>query len=269
MADLLNKIIAHKRGEVQRRMAAVSLQEIRADAADAAAPRGFVRALEQARAQDRPGIIAEIKKASPSRGLLRADFDAATLAENFAAHDATCLSVLTDENYFHGGAADLVAARAACELPVLRKDFIVGPYQVFESRALGADAILLICAALDDATLRELIALADEVNLDVLVETHTAEEFARALELPCKLIGVNNRDLRTFETKLETTLELLARPPRNATLTERIIVTESGVHTRADVTRLRRHGAGAFLVGEALMRAENPGAQLQTMFAAE
>ena len=206
-------------------------------------------------------VIAEIKKASPSKGVIRPDFDPEQIARSYAAGGATCLSVLTDEAFFQGADHYLKAARRACALPVLRKDFIIDAYQVWEARAIGADCVLLIVAALDDAQLSDLSGLALDLGMDVLVEVHDAGELTRALALPLPLIGINNRDLRSFETRLETTIELLASIPE-----ERIVVTESGIHQPADVHYLRRHGVHAFLVGEAFMRAEDPGARLAQLF---
>ena len=223
--------------------------------------RGFAAAIARDLAAGRAAVIAEIKRASPSRGVIRADFDAARLARDYADHGATALSVLTDSAFFQGANRDLVEARAACALPVLRKDFVIDAYQLFESRALGADAVLLIAAALDDSRLQRLAELAAELQLDALVEVHDAAELARALRLPAKLIGINNRNLRTFETRLDTTLELLDAIPD-----DRIVVTESGIAARADVARMRAAGVHAFLVGESLMRAPRPGEKLQELF---
>jgi indole-3-glycerol phosphate synthase len=206
-------------------------------------------------------VIAEIKKASPSRGVLRAQFDPAAIATDYARGGAACLSVLTDVDFFQGSDDYLQQARAACRLPVLRKDFVIDPYQVYEARALGADCILLIVAALDDAALSDLLLLAGELQLDALVEVHDAEEMRRALATPATLIGVNNRNLRTFETSLDTTFDLMKGFP-----SDRLLVTESGVHTRADVDTLRRHGVHAFLVGEAFMKAADPGEKLSELF---
>ncbi len=202
-------------------------------------------------------MIAEIKKASPSKGLLRADFRPADIAQSYERHGATCLSVLTDEDFFQGSDEYLQQARAACALPVLRKDFTMDAYQVYEARALGADAILLIVAALGDTPLRELAELAAELGMDVLVEVHDAAELERALALPTPLIGINNRDLRTFHTSLETTLDLLGKIPA-----DRVVVTESGIHAPADVARMRARGVNVFLVGEAFMKADDPGGKL-------
>lgn len=260
MADLLGEIIDHKLREVASRARTISLDAARA----APPPRGFIQAITAQMKTGEAACIAEIKKTSPSRGLLRTDFDAAVIAKNYAAHGATCLSVLTDEKYFHGSANDLIAAKSVCDIPVLRKDFVVCEYQIIESRALGADAILLIVAALDDSKLNSFFALANELNLDVLVEVHSHEDLQRALNLQCKLIGINNRNLHTFETKLETSLELLNA--YDEALHGRIIVSESGVHSRDDIKKLRTAGVNAFLIGEALMRAANPGEKLKSLF---
>ena len=261
MSDILNKILRRKAEEVAARRAQVPLAELARRIEAAAAPRGFVAAIERRIAGGQAAVIAEIKKASPSKGLLRADFRPAEIAQSYARAGAACLSVLTDIDFFQGADEYLRAARAACALPVLRKDFTVDPYQVHEARALGADAILLIVAALDDAVLGELAGLAGSLGLDVLVEVHDATELERALRLGTTLIGINNRNLRTFETRLETTLDLLARIPA-----DRIVVTESGIHTPADVARMRAAGVHAFLVGEAFMRAPDPGARLAELF---
>jgi indole-3-glycerol phosphate synthase len=227
----------------------------------ASAPRGFVAAIERRIAQGGAAVIAEIKKASPSQGVIRADFRPAEIARSYEHGGATCLSVLTDVDFFQGADAYLQAARAACALPVLRKDFVIDPYQVYEARALGADCILLIVSALDDAALRELAEVAASLNMDVLVEVHDGEELARALSLPVRLVGINNRNLRTFETSLDTTLNLLGKISG-----DRIVVTESAIHTAQDVALMRSHGVNAFLVGEAFMRAEEPGAELAKLF---
>lgn len=260
--DILQKILARKVEEVAARAARVPLNEIRQRAAAADAPRGFVAALERTIADGQAGVIAEIKKASPSKGLLREHFDPPAIARSYAAGGAACLSVLTDVDFFQGSDQYLRQARSACALPVLRKDFTVDPYQIYEARALGADCILLIVAALGDAMLMELAGLTAELGMDALVEVHDAEELDRALHLPCRLVGINNRNLRTFETRLDTTLNLLKGIPAG-----RLVVTESGIHTREDVALMRGHGVHAFLVGEAFMKADDPGRKLAEMFA--
>jgi indole-3-glycerol phosphate synthase len=260
-SDILEKILRRKAEEIAERRARVPRAELTRRAALAPPVRGFVEAIEQRIAQGQPAVIAEIKKASPSKGLLRADFRPAEVAKSYAAAGAACLSVLTDADFFQGADEYLQQARAACALPVLRKDFTIDPYQVDEARALGADCILLIVAALDDVALGELAGTAQHLGMDVLVEVHDGEELDRALGLNTALIGINNRNLRTFETRLETTLELLDRVPN-----DRIVVTESGFHTPADVVRMRAAGVHAFLVGEAFMRAPDPGRKLAELF---
>jgi len=260
--DILRRILARKAEEVAARRAALNEREIAARAADASPARGFRAALDAAIGAGRAAVIAEVKKASPSKGVMRPEFFPAAIATSYAAGGAACLSVLTDVDFFQGADAYLQEARAACDLPVLRKDFVIDAYQVTEARALGADCVLLIVAALDDARLRAFGALAQELGMDVLVEAHDAAELERALRVPGGLIGINNRNLRTFETTLDTTLHLRARVPA-----ERLLVTESGVHTRDDVARLRGAGIHAFLVGEAFMRAPDPGMELERLFA--
>jgi indole-3-glycerol phosphate synthase len=262
MSDLLKKILARKVEEIRDRSARVSLGELSSRAADQPPTRGFTTALESKIEEGLPAVIAEIKKASPSKGVMRADFDPAAIARSYEANGAACLSVLTDADFFHGSEAFLDAARGACGLPVLRKDFILDPYQVYEARAIGADCILLIVAALGDATLLELTLLAAELDLDVLVEVHDEEELERALAIPAPLIGVNNRDLHTFETSLDTSMRLAAQIPY-----DRLMVSESGIRTPDDVARLRAEGIEAFLVGETFMRAPDPGAELARLFA--
>jgi indole-3-glycerol phosphate synthase len=261
--DILKKIVARKREEIADRSASVPLEALRERLADADATRGFAAAIAAKIAAGRAGVIAEIKKASPSKGVLREDFRPAEIAKSYAAHGAACLSVLTDVDFFQGADAYLQEARAACRLPVIRKDFIIDPYQVYEARAMGADCILLIVACLDDGQLRSLNDLAHELGMDVLIEVHDAAELERALEVGNRLIGINNRNLRTFEVSLDTTLALLERIPD-----DRLVVTESGIHTPADVRLMRDHGVHAFLVGEAFMRAEDPGSKLAELFAA-
>jgi indole-3-glycerol phosphate synthase len=259
--DILRKILARKAEEITERARRTPLEEMKKHLVHAPAPRGFLKAIRSRIATGLPAVIAEIKKASPSKGLLRADFRPAEIAQSYERHGATCLSVLTDTDFFQGSDAYLQQARAACTLPVLRKDFTMDAYQVYEARVLGADAILLIVAALNDAQLRELAELAAELGMDVLVEVHDAAELERALALPTPLIGINNRDLRTFHTSLETTLDLLGKIPA-----DRVIVTESGIHAPADVARLRARGVNVFLVGEAFMKADDPGGKLQELF---
>ena len=261
MADILNQILARKAEEIAARRMRVSIEELAQRALAASPVRGFVEAIEQKIAASQAAVIAEIKKASPSKGLLRADFQPAEIAKSYQAGGAACLSVLTDIDFFQGADEYLQQARAACALPVLRKDFTIDPYQVVEARALGADCILLIVAALGDTALGELAGVAQHHGLDVLVEVHDGQELERALRLNTALIGINNRNLRSFETRLETTLDLLDRIPA-----DRIVVTESGIHTPADVARLRAAGVHAFLVGEAFMRATDPGAKLAELF---
>lgn len=261
MSDILERILARKVEEIAARSATLPLAELSARVADLPPTRGFVAALEAKAADGLPGVIAEVKKASPSKGVIRADFDPAAIARSYEQGGAACLSVLTDRDFFQGAEDYLVAARASCDLPVLRKDFTIDAYQVYEARAIGADCILLIVAALDDAALMDLTLLAAELDLDVLVEVHDEAELDRALELPAPLIGVNNRNLRTFETSLQTTLRLRERAG-----TERLLVAESGIHTPDDVALLRAAGVEAFLVGEAFMRAQDPGAELARLF---
>jgi len=262
MVDILKKILAHKAEEIAVAKRERPLARLRAEAQAAAPPRDFVGALRAKIALGQAAVIAEIKKASPSKGLLRADFDPAAIAASYAAHGAACLSVLTDREFFQGAPQYLALARDACALPALRKDFMLEPYQVYEARALGADCILLIAAALEPARMQELEGLACELGMAVLVEVHDAAELASALALATPLIGVNNRNLRTFETRLETTLALLPRIPPG-----RLVVTESGIRVRADVELMRANGVHVFLAGEAFMRAANPGAELERMFA--
>jgi indole-3-glycerol phosphate synthase len=261
MADILQRILARKREEIDERRARVAGRELVARLDSVPRARGFCDALRAKIACGDAAVIAEVKKASPSKGVMRADFRPAEIARSFEAGGAACLSVLTDVDFFQGSDAYLQQARAACALPVLRKDFTIDPYQVYEARSLGADCILLIVAALGDAALVQLSTLAQSLGLDVLVEVHDATELERALATPAMLIGINNRNLRTFETRLETTLDLCGRVPP-----ERLLVTESGIHTRADVAHLRAAGVHAFLVGETLMRAEDPGTELKRLF---
>jgi len=261
MADILKKIIAVKTEEVARAKATRSLSGVQAAARAASPVRDFVGALRAKIAAGEAAVIAEVKKASPSKGVLREDFRPAEIAATYAAHGAACLSVLTDEQFFQGHLEYLKAARAACTLPALRKDFMIDAYQVYEARAAGADCILLIVAALDDGLMRELEAVAIELGLAVLVEVHDGDELDRALRLKTPLLGINNRNLRTFETRLDTTLNLLARIPA-----DRLVVTESGILKRDDVELMRAHAVHGFLVGEAFMRAPDPGVELERLF---
>ena len=259
--DILRKILARKAEEISDRTRRRPLAELKMRLRETSPPRGFLRAIRNRISSGQPAVIAEIKKASPSKGLLRADFRPADIARSYERHGATCLSVLTDGDFFQGADAHLQQAREACTLPVLRKDFTIDPYQVYEARAIGADAVLLIVAALDDTRIRELNALALELGLDVLVEVHDALELERALALQPALIGINNRDLKTFHTTVETTLRLRQNIPEDC-----MIVTESGIHTPEDVARLRAQGVQAFLVGEAFMKAAEPGEKLSELF---
>jgi indole-3-glycerol phosphate synthase len=261
VSDILARILSTKAAEIAAARADLPLESVRARARAMPPARDFVAALRAKIAAGEPAVIAEIKRASPSRGVLREDFDPAAIAQSYAAHGAACLSVLTDRQFFQGAPEHLLAARAASGLPVLRKDFVIDPYQVHESRALGADCILLIVAALADERMRELDALARELGMDVLVEVHDAAELERALALGSALIGINNRDLRTFEARLETTLALMPRIPG-----ERLVVTESGILAPEHVDLMCRHGVHAFLVGEAFMRAPDPGIALAQLF---
>ncbi len=262
MSDILNKILAVKREEVAAASASKVLADVRAEAAAQAPARDFVGAMRSRIDAGQAAVIAEIKKASPSKGVIRADFRPAEIAADYAAHGAACLSVLTDRQFFQGSPEYLCAARAACKLPTLRKDFLVDPYQVYEARAMGADAILLIAAAIDLPTMREFEAIAQSLGLAVLVEVHSGEELDLALQLETPLIGINNRNLRTFEVSLQTTLELLPRIPAG-----RIVVTESGILAAGDVQLMRQNKVNAFLVGEAFMRAPSPGLALAGLFA--
>lgn len=261
MSDILNKILAVKREEVAAAIERKPLAAMRADAESRVLTRDFVGALRAKIAAGKPAVIAEIKKASPSKGLLRADFIPADIAQSYAEYDAACLSVLTDQQFFQGSIDYLKQARASCSLPVLRKDFIVDAYQVYESRGIGADCILLIAACLDDAQMKALEALAMSLDMAVLVEVHDEAELERALKLRTPLIGINNRNLNTFEVSLDTTLGLLDKVPA-----DRLLVTESGISTPADVQRMRDAKVNAFLVGEAFMRAEDPGLALAQLF---
>lgn len=261
MSDILQRIVAVKHQEVAAARARRDLASLRAEAEARTDVRGFLAALRSARAAGRAAVIAEVKKASPSKGVIREHFVPAEIAASYARHGAACLSVLTDEGFFQGHADYLRQARAACALPVLRKDFMVDAYQVYEARAMGADCILLIAASLDDGLMAELEACAMDLGMDVLVEVHDGDELDRALKLETPLVGINNRNLRTFEVSLDTTLGLLSRVPA-----DRLLVTESGILVPADVQRMRGHDVQAFLVGEAFMRAADPGAALAALF---
>lgn len=266
MSDILDKIVATKKLEIGADSAKISLANQRNLAEENnrnahLKPRGFIRAIEKKIADGKAGVIAEIKKASPSKGILCENFQPNVIAQSYEKNGATCLSVLTDRDYFQGANAYLQAARAACSIPVLRKDFTIDPYQIYEARAIGADAILLIVACLEINQMKELEACAHELGLDVLVEVHNARELEQALELQTPLLGINNRNLKTFEVTLQTTLSLLSMIPNGKTL-----VTESGIMNRADVQLMREHQINAFLVGEAFMRAPDPGAALRELF---
>ena len=261
MSDILDNILATKRAEIVQSKRQIPLAAMEAAARAMPPARDFAAAISRRTRQRQPAVIAEIKRASPSKGLLRADFQPAAIAQSYAAHGAACLSVLTDATYFQGSAEFLRDARAACPLPVLRKDFMIEAYQVYEARAMGADCILLIAAALSLAQMQELESVAERLGMAVLVESHNSEELAVALQLRTPLQGVNNRNLRTFDTRLQTTIDLLSQIDG-----ERIVVTESGIHNRDDVALMQAHGVHAFLVGEALMRAEDPGLALAGLF---
>ena len=262
MSDILDKIVAVKRQEVAAALARKPLAAMRADAESRVLTRDFVGAMRAKIAAGLPAVIAEVKKASPSKGVLRADFIPADIAQSYAEYGAACLSVLTDQQFFQGSVDYLKQARASCDLPVLRKDFMVDPYQVYEARAMGADCILLIAACLDDAQMQSLEALAMSLDMAVLVEVHDGAELQRALQLKTPLLGINNRNLKTFEVSLDTTLGLLKDVPAG-----HLLVTESGISTVADVQRMRSAGVQAFLVGEVFMRADEPGQALAALFA--
>jgi indole-3-glycerol phosphate synthase len=261
MSDILNKIVAVKREEVAAAKTKVPLAQMRADAESRVLTRDFEGALRRKIAAGKPAVIAEIKKASPSKGVLRAEFIPADIAQSYAEFGAACLSVLTDRDFFQGQPDYLKQARASCDLPVLRKDFMVDAYQVYESRAMGADCILLIAACLDDSQMAELEAVARSLDMAVLVEVHDKPELERALKLKTPLIGINNRNLHTFEVTLDTTLGLMGEVPA-----DRLLVTESGILAKEDVQKMRAAGVSAFLVGEAFMRADDPGRALAELF---
>ena len=258
---LLNKILKRKLEEIEERRAQTSIADLKVRVANADSCRGFINAIINKHRNHEPAVIAEIKKASPSKGLIRKHFDPASIASSYQQGGAACLSVLTDIDFFQGSDEYLQEARAACELPVIRKDFIIDPYQVYEARAIDADCILLIVAALEDAQLTELTGLAHELEMDVLMEVHDITEMQRALRQDVKLIGVNNRNLQTFETRLETSLDLI-----DSITDDHILVTESGIHSVEDVDLMLASGIHTFLVGEAFMRTPDPGATLKTMF---
>ncbi len=271
MGDILNQILRRKAEEVNARQMLTPLSEQKTRASKSAPARGFIDAIEAKLRANQAAVIAEVKKASPSKGVLRADFDPTQIARSYQQGGAACLSVLTDVDFFQGSDAYLTAARSACSLPVLRKDFIIDAYQIYEARALGADCVLLIVSALPDQRLQEFDALAFELGLDVLIEVHDAPEMQRALACQSRLIGVNNRNLRTFETSLDTSTTLFDAHASDFASSNpaRIFVTESGIHSKADVQRMRNAGINTFLVGEAFMRAADPGNALKSIFADE
>lgn len=258
---ILNKIIERKFAEISAQWPSVSLDQMKELAEQADVPRGFVKAMQAKLANAEPAVIAEIKKASPSKGLLRDPFDPVAIAKSYEQHGAACLSILTDVDFFQGSREYLEQARAAVALPVIRKDFMVEPYQVYEARAMGADCILLIAAALDNEKMAELAELAQSLGMDVLIEVHDAEELERALVIDLPMIGINNRNLHNFEVSLQTTLDLLDAIPQ-----DRIVVTESGIFTPQDVHLMRDHKVNSFLIGEAFMRAHDPGEALANLF---
>ena len=260
--DVLKKIVARKHQEVAERLERFSIDDLKQQIAQASPVRGFVKSIKKKLSNGETAVIAEVKKASPSKGLLRENFNPAEIAASYEAGGAACLSVLTDKDFFQGSEAYLKQARTACKLPVIRKDFIVDPYQVYEARAIGADCILLIVAALNDETLQGLYQLAGELGLDVLVEVHDADELERALRLDLALIGINNRDLRTFDTSLKTTVDLLEHIPDGI-----IVVSESGLHKPEDISMLKEHQVHTFLIGEAFMRCDDPGEALKRLIA--
>jgi indole-3-glycerol phosphate synthase len=259
--DILKTILAKKAEEVARRKPNMSLDVLRELAGTVQGPRGFYQALRSKADAKKPAIIAEIKKASPSQGVIRENFKPVEIAQDYAMSGATCLSVLTDKEFFQGSEANLQMVRQVCPLPVIRKDFMIDPYQIHESRALGADCVLLIAAALEDGLMKELADTATGLGMDVLVEVHDAPELERALKLGTNMIGINNRNLRTFEVSLQTTLDL-----KNTIPADKLIVTESGIHTPADVQLMQDNGIYTFLVGEAFMRAEHPGQKMRELF---
>ncbi len=259
--DILNRILQRKLEEITVCEKQAPLAQLRPQLEAAPAPRDFIQSLRDKQSRGLSAVIAEIKKASPSKGVIREDFDPEQIARSYAEGGAACISVLTDRDFFQGHDDYLVAARNACDLPVIRKDFIIDPYQVYEARALGADCILLIVAALEDGALRDLYRLSGELGMDTLVEVHNQHELDRAMRLELDVIGINNRNLHNFETSLSTTLELLHRLPEAC-----LVITESGIHNHEDVQLMRDHGVNSFLVGEAFMRAEQPGEELKALF---
>jgi len=262
---VLKRIVARKLEEIAQRQQHTSIDDLKikieANRSGPLAPRGFAKAMQVKIDQGLPAVIAEAKKASPSKGVIREDFNPAAIAASYQAGGAACMSVLTDADFFQGHEDYLQQARAACDLPVIRKDFIVDPYQVYESRAIGADCILLIVACLEDQQMQQLAQLAEDLGMDVLVESHDAQELARALMLSTPLVGINNRNLHTFDLTLQTTFDLLAMMPE-----DRMVITESGIHTPADVVLMQDQNVNAFLVGESFMRASDPGAKLAELF---
>lgn len=260
--DILKKILARKQEEIAERLGHTSIDDLKKQIESTSPVRGFIKAIKKKLAQGEAAVIAEVKKASPSKGLLRENFVPAQIAASYETGGAACLSVLTDKDFFQGCEAYLKQARDACSLPVIRKDFIVDPYQVYEARAMGADCILLIVAALDDSAMHSLYQLANELGMDVLVEVHDADELVRALKLELALVGINNRNLRTFETSLRTTVDLLGSIPSDV-----IVVSESGLHKSEDIAMLRQHDVNTFLIGEAFMRCDDPGGALKDLMA--
>jgi len=260
-ADILNRILRRKIEEIEVGRQRVPLEQLRAQLGSVSAPRGFIQSLRDKQSSGLPAVIAEIKKASPSKGVIREDFDPVQIAESYAKGGASCLSILTDRDFFQGHDDYLVAARNACLLPVIRKEFIIDSYQVYESRVLGADCILLIVAALEERTLKDLYRLSSDLGMDTLVEVHNQHELERAMHLDLDILGINNRDLHSFETSLSTTLDLLDLLPETC-----LVVTESGIQSSEDVQLMRDHGVNCFLVGEAFMRAEDPGSELRGLF---
>ncbi len=260
-ADILNRILQRKSEEIAVARQQAPLDQLRRQLKSVSAPRGFIRSLQNKQLSGSSAVIAEIKKASPSKGVIREDFDPVAIARSYATGGASCLSILTDRDFFQGHDDYLVAARNACRLPVIRKEFIVDPYQVYQARAIGADCILLIVAALEEQALKDLYSLSGDLGMDTLVEVHNQHELEQAMQLELDIIGINNRDLHSFETSLPTTLDLLNQLPETC-----LVVTESGIHRSEDVQLMRDHGVNSFLVGEAFMRAEDPGAELRALF---